>query len=577
MSETNTGVTTEEARSTLKSGTRFLQNTRRRNGEQIDPEAVRMVVSAYEQAFGGSREGLAATSVELANRAAALEAKDAECEKLKTEVAETREATKKVLAQASEQPRPSWVVSGRRSILVNGIQRDVVFTTPTGTEFGRINCSAVPPGIPDVVSPLSLALTDASGAFYLGGLADEDGFLPLMAAHEVVALAVELDKPFEGMGEIKATDSASHRTFSCYAEKALAERVKRNLLDGEHVKLKVADRRALEIVDADDVAAKPQWYVNVGTEGLTLDQMVFSRSVRKAWSYTVWRDAHGKSVRLLLHGPTGCGKTSAVWAFARQRSARLGIDPGLVCIGSQYTGSSLYTETEQNIANAIRWAAANGYAVLLDECEGMLGLTHYESSTEARVRAAITDMLSEYPDTPVFLTMNVRSSISIPETIDRRLVKIKYGRPTFRQVSKVVSLFVSDATLAHVEMNRAEFGATVAQFVFSDDFHVATLVWRSGRRDALTARSIKSVTSPGKCRELVERFNDQLEYRGTLSIGDLYGDISREAMSAPLTEKNVHDYTYVPKVHDDEVVAVEMISAERNATGGPRAVVTRSA
>lgn len=170
---------------------------------------------------------------------------------------------------------------------------------------------------------------------------------------------------------------------------------------------------------------------------LTLDDLILAESVRAGLrdliahaqhSSTVsahWPGVRGRAVVVLLHGPSGTGKTAATEAIARELDRDLWI-VDLAQVVSKWLG-----ETSRNLDRLLTEAARSGAVLLFDEAEGLFG--RRAEVTDARDRYAnleIDHLLQriELHEGLVVLTSNRPAALD--EGFQRRLrLSIRFELP----------------------------------------------------------------------------------------------------------------------------------------------------
>ena len=461
---------------------------------------------------------------------------------------------------ARQRPQLMRVVSRPFSFGTNGDGRRVVYVASASRpNEWHLACLMDEHGAP---SPLEWCFTDAEGQFYLGPAPEP---LPLRLCDQSRALAAGQHAGL-GVGEVVVEDGPERQTV-LFCDKQLAGEIEQKLEQGETVIVR-HDRVFVESIYETKGPPVEDWLEFPPLDGPGLDELIFPPWLVKEWRRDVRRLVRGTAAfRVALIGPTGTGKTEGVIRAGREAARQTDRPFALIRISAPHIGSSYYSQTERNIARALRQArklAGEGaiVTVLLDEADALLGNSEgrYEGSVDRRVRESLQELLSEdLPGIAVYATLNQRSDSWLPAPIERRFRKRKYPRPWRSQMAKVAAVYVRSEALEKLDLTAEQFGRRVADYLYSDRFVVASVWLHSGQKLPVRARDLQNC-SPGKLRDLVHSFCEDLldeEEPEAESLEDFWPMLDREFFSHSLNENNLYELTFLAKPGNDAVRKVE--------------------
>ncbi|MFB9073177.1 AAA family ATPase [Citricoccus parietis] len=178
----------------------------------------------------------------------------------------------------------------------------------------------------------------------------------------------------------------------------------------------------------------PQRYLS----DLVLDRSVAASLERLAHEVRNWPalDAAGlpRRNRLLLSGPPGCGKTSAVSGIAHELGRPL-VTARVEGLISSYLG-----ETAANLSNLFDFASTGSYVLFLDEFDS-LGKMRGDTSDHGELRRVVNAVLQQI-DTysgPSLIVAATNHSQILDSALWRRFDSvIELGLPDSRQVSALL-------------------------------------------------------------------------------------------------------------------------------------------
>lgn len=157
--------------------------------------------------------------------------------------------------------------------------------------------------------------------------------------------------------------------------------------------------------------------------------------------------------RLLLSGPPGCGKTSAVSAIAHELGRPL-VTARVEGLISSYLG-----ETAANLANLFAFASTGPYVLFLDEFDS-LGKTREDVGDHGELRRVVNAILQQIDgySGPSLIVAATNHSQVLDRALWRRFdTVIELGLPDEQQISELLArLLPAEAALLARE-NSAEF------------------------------------------------------------------------------------------------------------------------
>ncbi len=435
------------------------------------------------------------------------------------------------------------------------------------TKVGQDFASFLPVRLTDgdmLPPPLGLCLVnaDAGGTYYLGPF---EGTAPLQAEEYTDIVAARPQTALPGIGEVVCTGPEGRRVL--FAPTDVAREVERHLSEGLPVAVRSEGGVVRELTPSDSGGQFEDWCSFPDPDGPTLDQLVFSPRLRQQWERDVQWMIKGRALRVLLIGPTGTGKSSAVERAARRAAREAGRRFALITVSGSSVGNSLYGETERTIGRAFKRARAlarNNHLVviLLDEADALLGASagRFEGSVDRRVRLTCQQLLSEeIPGVAVYATMNPRSDSFLPPAIERRFMRRSYPRMTRSQAAQVCAGYAEADALSRIGLSCREFGQRVADYLFSSDFVVARACFQSGERLDVLARDLHNAC-PGKLKDLVVAFCRDVEDGLAKSLVEICTAMEEEFRSNALDASNLWDLTFLSRPAHDAVKLVEPVA-----------------
>lgn len=481
-----------------------------------------------------------------------------------------------------QKPTLAWVVSREFKVDGNGRLLRFVFATPLSRAAQAPECYAVVEDVPDAAGadgrpeppgtppPPFLGLIDPANKLFLGP-ADQLPSPPLPAEIlHVVSSRPETE--FAGLGELEVSDGVQDHSFTLFARRQLAQEVRRKMdEDGEDVHVRSEAGIATAVHKSEDQRHE-DWLEFPPLDGPSAFDLVLPLWLRREWSHDVRNIALGRSVRVMLIGPTGTGKTSAAERVGRDafkaaaENGRHMKGVALIRVSSSHIGSSFIHQTERNLFRAFARAKAlakKDYVVIVlcDEADALLGeMDGAEHAHNRSERLAAQSLLTDQMDNvAVYLTMNVRRNSWLPAAIERRFLKRVYGRCTRRQIEAVARLYGArhPAALKKLRISADEFAGALADNLYSDRRVVATVRFYSGRQQKARARDLHNC-SPGKVEDLINMFCSDVIDGAADSIDALWNLIDREFRAPNLSVRNLHDLTFLNLPHDDAVRNVEL-------------------
>jgi hypothetical protein len=422
---------------------------------------------------------------------------------------------------------------------------------------------------PDMPCPPYLALVEPKTRL-LVGLAPQTPPPPLVA-QALPAISANSRTDLDGVWEIEVSEGPDERVCTVLAARDLACEVKDRLARGDRVVVRI-ERGLATAIHSSDHEQQSEFVETIDPEGSSVKDLILPSVLRRQWEGDIARIAQGKSVQVLLIGPTGIGKTTAVErvgrdAYKRRTQAGAGCKGiRLVRISSQDIGSSYIHATERNTKRALRIATdlhKDGYivVVLLDEGDQMLGdLMGSEHAHNRSERLALQALLSEDLPVAIYVTCNPRYNSWLPAPIERRFTKRVYGRPTRRQIEEVARYYVSahPQVLKQLGLAASEFAGRAADNLFSDRRVVAICHLYSGNKVLIGARDLQTC-SPGKIKQLIETFSCDVDDGRSSGLEDLWNLFDQEFQSPGLSVRNVFELTFLQPLHDDSIRTVELV------------------
>jgi len=461
-------------------------------------------------------------------------------------------------------------MSRPEALSYSGGPRRVVFTCPVGGGTNQISCTVVPdtvkPG--DVPEPLSLCLTDSTGGIFLSGVQMRVPF----PAEEVAVDSVNVETDYDGIGEVIAQHEAREERNVYYCSRALADEITQRLAQDGAAAVRVQGNVATRIATASRAKALPDWLSFPDVSACPpLGDMAFPPTLRRAWERDCQAIADGRPIMMALFGPTGVGKTESSMRCACEAGRRSGKPVAFLRLSPSHVCSIYHSQSETNLRLALgqaRKLAAEGHVVvvLVDEADAMLGNSsgRWEGGVDRRIRSTFQELTSKpIPGVAIYLTFNVRKDSWVDAAIDRRFGKREFPPATRGQIAAVAAMYATPAALAKLDVTAEEFGALVADFLYSRRFVVAHAQFASGQASDILANQLQ-ICCPGKVQMLVESFCGDVEAGVADSIDCLLVEIEREFLSMPLNARNVHEFTFLPETHDP-VASVERPPKMRRA------------
>jgi len=393
---------------------------------------------------------------------------------------------------------------------------------------------------------------------------------PPMMAQTLQATSANPETTYEGIGEIEVAEGPDDRICTVFATRELAYMIQDRLARGERVVVRV-ERGVVTAIHSGDPEQQGDFVETIAPDGPGVKDLILPRALRRQWERDVAAIVQGRSVRVLLIGPTGTGKTSAAErvgrdAFRRKTQAGDGCKGiRLVRISSQDIGSSYIHATERNIKKAMRIAEQlhrDGYIVviLLDEGDQMLGeMMGAEHAHNRSERLALQALLSKDLPVAVYVTCNPRQNSWLPAAIERRFTKRVYGRPIRRQIEEVARYYVSahPQVLEQLDLTASEFAGRMADNLFSDQRVIAVCHLYSGDKIFIRARDLQTC-SPGKIKQLIETFCCDVEDGRSKGLEDLSNMMDEEFLSPSLNVRNVFEMTFLQPPHNDAIRTLEL-------------------
>jgi hypothetical protein len=494
-----------------------------------------------------------------------------------------------VLKSLREQkPTLAWILS--HEFEINGTDRPkrYVFAAPLGrvslvsecfqvverlnldvdAESSQATSSEVDIETPD---PPFLGVIEPANRLFLGP-ASHIPPPPLRSEMFQVVSSYSLTK-FENLAEIEVTDGTQEKTFTVLSGIDLAKKVRHKMDEGgETVNIRVESGVATGIHKSDQQKHE-DWLEFPSLDGPSVTDLIFPAMLRKEWERDIRNIALGRAIRVVLIGPTGTGKTSAVERIGRdavkykRHKGKHKKGFALIRISSSHIGSSFIHQTERNMFRALKRAEGlgkQGYivVVLCDEADALLGeMDGTEHSHNRSERLMAQSLLTNPMDNvAVYLTMNQHRKSWLPSAIDRRFLKRVYGRAPRSLIEAVATYYISQhpKELKMLRMSETEFAGTLSDNLYSDRREVALIHYYSGRTIKVLARDLHNC-SPGKVKDLIDRFCCDVIDGITDSIESLWIMLDQEFRAPNINARNLHELTFVPESHDDTIRHVELV------------------
>lgn len=170
-----------------------------------------------------------------------------------------------------------------------------------------------------------------------------------------------------------------------------------------------------------------------------LDELVVSGDLERRLraitdEYRKWEllDRHGipRRQRILLHGPPGCGKTSAAEAIA----AEIGLP--LVVVRIDAVVSSYLGETASNLHRVFEYIREGSWVLLFDEFDA-LGKARDDPSEHGEVKRVVTaflQMLDAFRGSSLMLAATNHDQLLDPALWRRFDEVLEFPRPTVHQI-----------------------------------------------------------------------------------------------------------------------------------------------
>jgi hypothetical protein len=505
------------------------------------------------------------------------------------DVTAQRDKLANLLRGLKEQPIVGWVLSPPFSL--NGDGKQHVYAMPLGRDQTpqcyRIDDGSEPaaageadhavaatPELPVLLPPPPyLAFLEPTTRLFIR---PATGVPPAPQRAEILeVVAAWPECRFEELGEIEVSEGPEDRKVTLLAERSLARDVKRRLEEGgETVSVRAELGVATGIHRSGD-RRREDWLEFPDLAGPTVKDLVFPRWLRRAWSRDIKHMVRGRGVKVLLLGPTGVGKTSAVEYAGRDMcrlAARRGVPRkgfAVIRLSGPHIGSSFVHQVERTMYRAVKRArnlVRNGYfaIILADEADALLGEMGggFEHAHNRSERLAAQELLGQdLEGVAVYLTMNPRRNSWLPAPIVRRFTRREYPRPTRSQIAAVASHYAQEhaGLLKTLGMTPQEFGAAFAMNLFSDRRVVARGYLHSGRAITVRARDLH-LASPGKTKELIANFAFDLEEGEAARLDDLWAMMDREFRAGDLSASNFFEVTFLTPPRNDALRTVEPAS-----------------
>jgi len=493
-----------------------------------------------------------------------------------------------VLKSLREQkPTLAWILS--HEFEINGTDRPkrYVFAAPLGRGTFVSECfqvveplnldvdaesrQATPEVDTDTPDPPFLGVIEPANRLFLGP-ASHIPPPPLRSEMFQVVSSYSLTK-FENLAEIEVTDGMQEKTFTVLSSVDLAKKIRHKMdEDGEAVNIRVESGVATGIHKSDQQKHE-DWLEFPSLDGPSVTDLIFPATLRKEWERDIRNIALGRPIRVVLIGPTGTGKTSAVERVGRdavktnRRKGKHKKGFALIKISSSHIGSSFIHQTERNLFRALTRAKAlarKGYivVVLFDEADALLGeMDGTEHSHNRSERLMAQSLLTDPIDNvAIYLTMNQHGKSWLPSAIDRRFLKRVYGRTPRSQIEAVAAYYVSQhpKELETLRMSAAEFAGALVDNLYSDQREVALVHFYSGRTITVRARDLHNC-SPGKIKDLIDRFCCDVIDGITDSMEPLWIMLDKEFRAPNINARNLHELTFIQQKKDDTIRHVELI------------------
>jgi len=400
---------------------------------------------------------------------------------------------------------------------------------------------------------------------------------PLPVRAEIhTALAARPESRFPGLGEIEVSDEPGERRFTLLAAPALAREVNRKLEEeGRRVSVRAEMGIAVAVHDT-KAEEREDWLEFPSLEGPTMKDLIFPKFLHRLWRRDIEMILDGRGVKVLLMGPTGVGKSSAV-EYAGREAWRTAVERGkpkkglaLIRLSGPHIGSSYVHQVERNLYAVVHRAkrlAEEGYLVVIlaDEADALLGeidggLEHAHNRSE---RLAAQELLGQdLKGISIYLTMNPRRNSYLPAPIARRFVRREYPRSTRSQIAAVARHYAAryPSMLKRLGLEAEEFGLLFSANLFSDRRVVAVGHYHSGEELVVRARDLQ-VASPAKAQSLIEEFAFDIEKGYARTIEDLWAAFDREFRGGEMTVHNVWELTFLRPRANDSLRTLDIVSA----------------
>jgi hypothetical protein len=451
----------------------------------------------------------------------------------------------------------------------NGDMCQAIYITPFGSrQLAQMQVLVLPDGA-ETPKLFSSILTDAEVKVCLGAAPQP----PLQQMTEQQVLEVEEQCDLPGMAQVIVKDEMG-QTTPLFARLEIAEQIAAMMKAGEEV---VARHDHLEVhrVRGRKLPQNESFVEYLSADGPTLTDFIFSQTITASFAGDIADLTAGRPFMVLLTGPTGVGKTSAVYAVLRTAALAAGKTAVAILIAPHTVGSMWHSETEKRIAQAIevgKKLAGEGYlvGVLLDEIDALVGSTdaRHESAVDHRVRLTIQQLLSQPlpPFMAIYATMNTHRGNLLHGPVAARFLLREYPRPTRRQMARLGGMFIEEEIAQRIALSRQEFGQRASDFLFSDQFVVATLHLFSGASVAVRARDLHRAC-PRVLKMLVETFSSMVRRGTASSIEHFFALLERDFHAVHFTEHSLLDNSYLRIPAHDSVRHVERLPAALEARG----------
>ncbi len=475
-----------------------------------------------------------------------------------------QEKVEKVRRAVREQPTLMRVISPpfEFSRNGNGDLCQAVYVTPFGSrQLAQMQVLVLADDVatPELFSPI---LTDAESKVYFGAAPQT----PLQLMAEQAVLDVEPQSDLPGMVQVVLKDEMNQTTL-LFATQEIAEQIAALRKAGEEV---VARHDHLKVyqVHGRKIPENEAFVEHLSADGPTLTNFIFSQTVAASFAGDIADLNAGRSIMVLLVGPTGVGKTSAVYATLRTAAAQAGKTAVAILIAPHTVGSMWHGETERRIAQAFEVAkklAGEGrlVGILLDEIDALVGSTdaRHESTVDHRVRLTIQQLLSQPlpPHVAVYATMNTHRGNLLHGPVAARFLLREYPRPTRRQMARLGAMFIEEDIAQSLQLTREEFGSRVSDFLFSAQFVLARLHLYSGASVPVRAGPPSGV--PARAEDARGDVHATVRRGAAATLESFFSLLERDFHAVHFTEQSLLDNSYLRVPANDSARQVERLTA----------------